>query len=99
VNIIPPAGYLAMLTLVRNARAVLTDSGGLQKEAIWLGRPCITLRDETEWIETLERGWNTLAGTDPDQIVRAAVTPPEPPAPEFASPGASRRIVDILLAG
>lgn len=96
VEIMDPVGYLAMLTLAGHARAVLTDSGGLQKEALWLGVPCITLRDETEWVETLERGWNQVVGADPDRIQEAAGRLPEPPAPEFAVPGASRRIVDIF---
>jgi UDP-GlcNAc3NAcA epimerase len=71
VHFLEPLGYLAMLKLVSHARAVLTDSGGLQKEAFWLNVPCITLRSETEWVETLEGGWNRLAGTEPDAIAAA----------------------------
>jgi UDP-N-acetylglucosamine 2-epimerase len=93
-----PVGYLSMLTLVKHARGVLTDSGGLQKEAIWLGTPCITLRDETEWVETQERGWNQVVGANADAIAEAVANRPSPPAPEFAAPGAARRIVDILRA-
>lgn len=96
VEIRDPAGYLEMLTLVRHARMVLTDSGGLQKEAIWLETPCITLRDETEWVETCERGWNQVVGADPDAIVVAATHMPKPPVPSFAVPGASKRIASIL---
>jgi len=67
-----------MVTLTHSARLVLTDSGGLQKEAYWLGVPCVTLRDETEWVETVESGWNKLAGFDRDAIVETirTFTPP-----------------------
>jgi UDP-GlcNAc3NAcA epimerase len=67
-----PASYLEMLLLTSGARAVFTDSGGLQKEAFILGTPCVTLRDTTEWVETVEAGANRLAGADPARIRRAA---------------------------
>jgi UDP-GlcNAc3NAcA epimerase len=60
-----------MIALVARARIVLTDSGGLQKEAFFLGRPCVTLRDETEWVETVKGGGNIVAGTDPQRILGA----------------------------
>lgn len=99
VVLMPPVGYLSMLTLVRNARRVLTDSGGLQKEAFWLGVPCVTLRDETEWIETLVNGWNRLAGADAEKMVQAAASEPEgapEPFGEASSGRPSERIAAVL---
>ena len=69
--------------LRRRPGIILTDSGGVQKEAYWLGVPCITLRDETEWIETVDLGWNVVAGCDPDKVAAAVArvvpTGPRPP--------------------
>lgn len=98
VRLLPPQGYLAMLTLLGNARRVLTDSGGVQKEALWLGVPCVTLRDETEWVETLAGGWNRLAGADPERIVAAVYMEPEGPPPETGEGGAAVRIAELLVS-
>jgi UDP-GlcNAc3NAcA epimerase len=72
VRLLDPLPYFEMQALLMNARVVLTDSGGLQKEAAFHGTPCVTLRDETEWVELVSCGVNTLAGTDSLSIVRAA---------------------------
>ena len=71
LRLIEPQGYLDMLQLVANARVVLTDSGGLQKEAFFLNRPCITLRGETEWVETVTGGGNLVCGTQSDAVLKA----------------------------
>ena len=71
VRITPPVPFLDMIMLEKNARAILTDSGGIQKEAYFHRTPCITLRDVTEWVETVEAGWNQLVGAKTEKIVRA----------------------------
>lgn len=96
VEIREPVGYLAMLTLVRNTRRVLTDSGGLQKESVWLGVPCVTFRDETEWIETTAGGWNQVVGARAARIAEAAKRDPSGPEPDTGDLGASERIVQLL---
>jgi UDP-N-acetylglucosamine 2-epimerase len=72
VHLAPPVGYMEMLLLESRARFILTDSGGVQKEAYFVRVPCVTLRDETEWLETLENGCNVLAGADEEKIVEGA---------------------------
>jgi UDP-N-acetylglucosamine 2-epimerase len=84
LRLIGPVSYFDMLLLERNAKVILTDSGGVQKEAFWLGVPCITLREETEWAETVECGWNRLAGADTRRIINAvheALGPKQSPSP------------------
>lgn len=71
ITIIDPVGYFDMISLLSNCQAVFTDSGGLQKEAYFFQKPCLTLRDETEWIELVENSFNTLVGANFDQIIRA----------------------------
>lgn len=71
LKIIDPVGYFDMITLLSHCRGVFTDSGGVQKEAYFFGKPCITLRDETEWIELVEQGFNKLVGADYDAIIEA----------------------------
>ena len=77
IEVRDPVGYLQMLLLVKHAKAVLTDSGGLQKEAFWLKRPCITLRNETEWVETLAGNWNQLVDADQNAIISAVANTPD----------------------
>lgn len=98
-NIIPcePLPYVEMIGLVSRSVTVFTDSGGLQKEAFVLKVPCVTLREETEWIETLEDGWNVLAGSDPQKIAAASkrLTPARQGSP-YGDGSAARSIVDAL---
>jgi UDP-N-acetylglucosamine 2-epimerase len=95
-----PLGYLDFLTLAHHARAILTDSGGVQKEAYLLGTPCITLRPVTEWAETVELGWNVLVDLDRDAALAALERPlPAGERPELYGGGrAGERICDVLDA-
>ena len=68
---IDPVGYLEMVWLLKNCKMVMTDSGGLQKEAYFFGKYCVTMRDETEWVELVENGFNLLAGSDHDRILQS----------------------------
>lgn len=99
VQLLSPLPYEVMLCLQAEARFVLTDSGGMQKEAYWLGVPCVTLRDETEWVETVTTGWNRVVGADPDAIVGACRAPiPSRARPDVYGRGdAARRIVELLV--
>jgi UDP-GlcNAc3NAcA epimerase len=100
VRALPPVGYLDLAALASQARVVLTDSGGLQKEAYWYEVPCVTLRTTTEWVETLETGWNRLVGTDPAQIVDAVRRAgPGPSHPQLYGDGrAADRMADLLCS-
>ncbi|WP_369425257.1 non-hydrolyzing UDP-N-acetylglucosamine 2-epimerase [Methanothrix sp.] len=98
IKVIKPVGYLDMLQLERNALRILTDSGGVQKEAYILRVPCVTLRERTEWVETVDDGWNVLAGASSESIVRNArgFVPTRPQTHVFGDGDASRRIVDAM---
>jgi len=90
--------YTEMLTLERDAVAIATDSGGVQREAYLWGTPCVTMREETEWIETVSTGWNTLVGVDADQF-RAALAKPRPAQrpPIFGDGNAAGRIAELTV--
>jgi len=98
VQLVEPLGYLDSLALVKNARVVATDSGGLQKEAYFFGVPCVTMRDTSEWVETVESGWNVLVGADGEALAGALADPPrggERP-PFYGSGDAGERIAVTL---
>jgi len=100
VTLTPPLGYLDFLKVVAHARSVLTDSGGVQKEAFLLGVPCVTLRDTTEWVETVESGWNVLVDLDVEAAL-AALDRPRPTGDQPDLYGAGRaadRVCDVLDA-
>ncbi len=100
VMVIDPVGYLDMLILEKNARIIMTDSGGVQKEAYFFAVPCLTLRSETEWVETIESGWNCLVGTVPDLImdaIRGHVLPVRPSSHLFGDGRAAQKIVSMLF--
>jgi len=98
VHMIDPVGYGDMAALIASARVVVTDSGGVQKEAYWLAVPCVTLRDETEWIETVETGWNQLVSADADRIADAIAGAGRPSThPALYGDGrAAERIVAVI---
>ena len=100
VTLVDPLGYMDFAALASQARVVLTDSGGLQKEAYWYGIPCVTLRPSTEWKDTVELGANVLVDDDPDAIAKAAANASMPPnRPELYGDGqAADRIADVLIS-
>lgn len=99
LQLLPPSGYLDFLALQAGARAILTDSGGVQKEAYMLGVPCITLRAETEWTETVDAGWNSLVDADPDALIAAVGRKPPTMRPDLYGDGhAAEKIATVCEA-
>jgi len=98
---IEPQSYLDMVRLLEGSRLVLTDSGGLQKEAYILQKPCVTLRDTTEWVETVEEGWNILAGPQYEEIIRCAEKLDGYSGPHtqyYGDGNAAKRISDVMMS-
>ncbi len=104
IKLIDPVSYLSMLQLQLNALGIVTDSGGIQKEAFFLGKPCLTIREETEWIETVDLQANTLAGSDGNTIHRWHANlingrlQPSKNAMPYGEGNATTKILDIVLA-
>jgi UDP-GlcNAc3NAcA epimerase len=97
LRIVEPLPFLDMIVLEQQARLILTDSGGVQKEAYFHQVPCVTLRDETEWVETVEAGWNQLAGSDSERILQAASSARSGAViDEYGDGHAAERVVELL---
>jgi UDP-GlcNAc3NAcA epimerase len=100
LKLLPPLGYLDFAALASQARVIVTDSGGLQKEAYWYGIPCVTARPSTEWVDTVELGANVLVDDDPDRLVEAvrAARFPDGAPPLYGDGQAAGRIAAALYA-
>jgi UDP-N-acetylglucosamine 2-epimerase len=99
IALVEPLGYFDMLRAERGASTIFTDSGGVQREAYYGGIPCVTLRDRTEWQNTVDAGWNRLTGADTARIAHALAEPPHPPAerpPLFGDGDAAGHTLDVL---
>jgi UDP-GlcNAc3NAcA epimerase len=98
VKIIEPIGYLDMILLEKNANIIFTDSGGMQKEAYFQRVPCITLRNETEWTETVSAGWNQLVGHETENILKAVslVNKPKTDIQDYGDGNSAEKIIEIL---
>jgi UDP-GlcNAc3NAcA epimerase len=100
VHLIEPVGYYDMMMLEENARIIATDSGGVQREAYFHAIPCLTLREETEWVETVKVGWNRLVGTQPENVLENwySFTPLAEHPPIFGDGHAAQKIQEIISA-
>jgi len=101
VHVISPTGYFEFLRLILHSAKLLTDSGGAQKQAYFLQKPCITLRPNTEWVETIEGGWNILVDDDQDKIIEAVLHFQPQDSPDlslFGNGTSSRRIIDTTVS-
>jgi UDP-N-acetylglucosamine 2-epimerase len=98
VRLVDPLGYLDMAALSSQARVIVTDSGGLQKEAYWYGVPCVTARPSTEWVDTVEAGANVLVDDDPEALAAAvaAARMPDDRPPLYGDGHASERVAAAL---
>jgi UDP-N-acetylglucosamine 2-epimerase len=99
IIITEPLDYFAFQQLIASCKYIVTDSGGIQKEAFFLNKPCITLRDETEWVETVENGWNVICGADEARILEAIAhfMPDSPRLNYFGEGNASEKIAAELI--
>jgi UDP-GlcNAc3NAcA epimerase len=98
ITVIEPIGYLDTIHLEKRCKKIVTDSGGVQKEAFFMGKPCITMRDETEWVETVMNGWNTIVGADKAKILDSIINfkPTTERIKYFGDGNASGKIVDLI---
>jgi UDP-GlcNAc3NAcA epimerase len=98
LDLVEPVPYTRMLALERGAQAIATDSGGVQREAYLWGVRCVTLREETEWTDTVDAGWNHVVGIDPDRFADALALPlPDERPPVFGDGTAARRIAALAV--
>jgi UDP-GlcNAc3NAcA epimerase len=98
INVIEPVGYLEMISLEMHSEKIVTDSGGVQKEAFFIKKPCVTMRDETEWVETVQNGWNVVVGTDKNKILDSILNfvPDQQQQNIFGDGHAAEKILDII---